>query len=314
MDAIVVDSQNCFIIILLCSFSLISYFVFFKKPKVNFDLLPSPPSLPIIGHLHLLLSTLIHKSLQKLSSKYGPLLHLRIFNIPFILVSSDSLAYEIFRDHDVNVSSRGVGAIDESLAFGSSGFIQAPYGDYWKFMKKLIATKLLGPQPLVRSQDFRSEELERFYKRLFDKAMKKESVMIHKEASRFVNNSLYKMCTGRSFSVENNEVERIMELTADLGALSQKFFVSKMFRKLLEKLGISLFKTEIMVVSRRFSELVERILIEYEEKMDGHQGTQFMDALLAAYRDENTEYKITRSHIKSLLTVNVHVIYPRVVH
>jgi len=29
-----------------------------------------------------------------------------------------------------------------------------------------------------------------------------------------------------------------------------------------------------------------------------------MDVLLEAYRDENTEYKITRNHIKSVIVVN----------
>ncbi|EFH59538.1 hypothetical protein ARALYDRAFT_898531 [Arabidopsis lyrata subsp. lyrata] len=88
-----VDFQNCFIFIFLCLFSIVCYSIFFKKPKDSrgCNLPPSPPSLPIIGHLHLLLSSLSHKSLQKISSKYGPLLHLRIFNVPIILVSSASV-------------------------------------------------------------------------------------------------------------------------------------------------------------------------------------------------------------------------------
>ena len=42
--------------------------------------------------------------------------------------------------------------------------------------------------------------------------------------------------------------------------------------------------------------------------MDNHQSTEFMDALLAAYQDENAEYKITRNHIKALLAVNCYPI------
>lgn len=111
-----VEFQNFFIMILLCLFSLLCFFTFFvKKPKDSSDLPPSPPSMPIIGHLHLLLSSLIHKSFQKISSNYGPLLHLRIFNVPILLVSSASVANEIFKTHDVNISSRGLPPIDESL-------------------------------------------------------------------------------------------------------------------------------------------------------------------------------------------------------
>ncbi|KAH0867240.1 hypothetical protein HID58_074262, partial [Brassica napus] len=127
--------------------------LFTSKPKdsrLDFPLPPSPPSRPVIGHLHLLLSVLIHKSFQKLSSKYGPFLYLRIFNVFIVLVSSSSIAYEIFKKHDMIVSFRGLLPRHESLLFGSSTFLMAPYGDYWKFMKKLIVSNLLGSQALER--------------------------------------------------------------------------------------------------------------------------------------------------------------------
>ncbi|KAH0933576.1 hypothetical protein HID58_010693 [Brassica napus] len=79
------EFQNSFILFLLSFFSLLSFlgfFFFFKKPKVDLKSPPSPPSLPIIGHLHHFLSPLIHKCFQKISSKYGPYLHLRIFHLP----------------------------------------------------------------------------------------------------------------------------------------------------------------------------------------------------------------------------------------
>ncbi|VYS57986.1 unnamed protein product [Arabidopsis thaliana] len=299
-----VDFQHCFMyIILLCLFSLLCYSLFFRKPKgtrVGCDLPPSPPSLPIIGHLHHLLSSLTHKSLQKLSSKYGPFLHLRIFSVPIILVSSASVAYEIFKAHDVNVSSRGAAAIDESLLFGSSSFIYAPYGDYWKFMKKIFATKLLRPQVLENSRGVRAEELKRFYRRILDKARKNENIEISKESAMLMNNILCRMSMGRSFSEENGEAERVRGLVGESYALVKKIFFAATLRRLLEKLRIPLFRKEIMGVSDRFDELLERIIVEHKDKLEKeHQVMDMMDVLLAAYRDKNAEYKITRNHIKS---------------
>ncbi|XP_048620190.1 cytochrome P450 705A1-like [Brassica napus] len=162
-----VDFKNCFILILISLFSTFFLFVFFfKKPKNGFDLSPSP-SLPIIGHLHLLFSASIHKSFHP-------------------------VAHEIFKDHDMSVFSHGAIGIDECLVFGAFGFIKAPYGDYWKFMKKLITTNMLGPQALERSRDVRSFEIERFYRSLLEKSMKKHSVEIGEEALRLVNNFLGK--------------------------------------------------------------------------------------------------------------------------
>ncbi|KAG7632021.1 Cytochrome P450 superfamily [Arabidopsis suecica] len=302
---ITVDFQNSFAFILFCLFSLLCYSLFFRKAKgsrAGRDLPPSPPSFPVIGHLHLLLSVLVHKSFQKISSKYGPLLLLRIFHVPIVLTSSASVAYEIFRAQDVNVSSRGHPPVEESLWFGSSSFFFAPYGDYFKFMRKLIATKLLGPQALDRSRKIRADELDRFYRNLLDKAMKKESVEIGEEAAKLNNNIICKMIMGRSCSEKNGEAERVRGLVIESLALSPKIFLGMIFHKPLKKLGISLFQKDIKSVSPKFDELLEKFLVEHEEKMeeDHYKANDMMDLLLEAYGDENAEYKITRNHIKSL--------------
>ncbi|KAG7655763.1 Cytochrome P450 [Arabidopsis suecica] len=296
------DLLNCFIFTLIFLISTLFLFVlFYKKPNDGFDVPPSPPSLPIIGHLHLLLFASIHKCFQKISSKYGPFLHLRIFHVPIVLVSSASTAYDIFKTNDINVSYRGDVAIDECIVFGSFGYFRAPCEDYWKFMRKLIMARALGPQALERTRGVRAAELERFHRKLLDKAMKKQSLKIGEEARILVNNTLGKMSLGSSFSIENNDGTKVSEYSIKLADLSQMFCVAQIFHKPLEKLGISLLKKQIMDVSHKFEELLENIVVKYEEKMDNHQSTEFMDALLAAYRDENAEYKITRNHIKALL-------------
>lgn len=236
------DFQNYFILILLCLFSLLCYTVFFRKQKesrLGFDLPPSPPSLPIIGHLHIIISLLIHKSLQKLASKYGPLLHLRIFSFPIVLVSSASVSEEIFKAQDVNVSSRSLPTSEGSLYFGSFGFVTAPHGDYWKFMKKLITTKLLGVQALERSQGIRADEVELFYSNLLDKTMKKERVNLGEEAMKLTNNSMCKMLMGKTCK---EDAETVRGLVAKTDSMAKKLFLASILRRPLEKLGISLFK------------------------------------------------------------------------
>ncbi|EOA23828.1 hypothetical protein CARUB_v10017044mg [Capsella rubella] len=289
-----IDLQNCFIFIIL---SLLCYYLLFKKQKgsrAGCVLPPSPPSLPIIGHLHLLLSNLTHKSLQNISTKFGSFLYLRVVNLPIVLVSSPSVAYEIYKTHDVNVSSRVATSLGDSLFLGSSGFITAPYGDYWKFMKKMVATKLLRPQAIEQSRGGRAEELQMFYENLLDKAMKKESIEVSKEAMKLTNNIICRMSMGRSCSDENGEAERVRELLVKSTALTKKIFFANMFPR------IPLFKKEIMGVSSEFDDLLERLLVEHEERVEEHENKDMMDLLLEAYRDENAEYKISRKQIKSL--------------
>ncbi|CAA7022399.1 unnamed protein product [Microthlaspi erraticum] len=302
-----IELQNCFIFILLCLFSVTIYYLFLvRKTKAGrCDRPPSPPSLPIIGHLHLLLSLLLHKSLQKLSFKYGPLLHLRVFSVPIVLVSSASIAYEIFKTQDQNVSNRNLPANKGSLFLGSSGFVNTPYGDYWKFAKKLVVTKILGPQALHRSRGVRADEIKRFYANLLNKAMKKESVDVREEAMKLVNNIICKMLMGRSCSEENGEAEKVRRLVNESNSLLMKFILAGILHKPLKKLGISLFKKELTDISNRFDELLETILVEHEEKLseEHQQDANLVDVMLETYRDKNAKYNITRNHIKSLVLV-----------
>ncbi|KAK9266682.1 hypothetical protein L1049_012396 [Liquidambar formosana] len=52
---------------------------------------PSPPSLPIIGHLHQL-GKLPHQNLWKLSQKYGPVMLVHLGSIPTLVISSADMA------------------------------------------------------------------------------------------------------------------------------------------------------------------------------------------------------------------------------
>ncbi|XP_009136238.1 cytochrome P450 705A22 [Brassica rapa] len=311
MASIITGECQYFILILLCFFAFICFFLFFTKPTHSVRLPPSPPSLPIIGHLHHLLFFLLYKPslfffdilplefLHTLSSKYGTLLLFRASFFPFLLVSSASVAYEIFTTHDVNVSSRNLPTNEGSIIFDTSGFVTAPYGGYFKFMKKLIVTKLLGPNAQVQSRSIREDELERLRGILLDKARKKESVEINKEARKLVGNIVARMTMGRSFTEENGDVESIQSLVAKANASKIKMALSVLIFGQLEKVGISWFKKRTVI--KKFDKLIERCLVEHKEKPNKDQCMDMMDVLLAVSEDPNAEYKITRNNIKAFL-------------
>jgi len=78
------------------------------------------------------------------------------------------------------------------------------------------------------------------------------------------------MSMGRSFSEESGEAERLRGLVTDLDGLTKNFLLANIFRWPLEKLGISLFKKEIVCVSNIFDKLLEKILVEHEEHRGIH--------------------------------------------
>ena len=115
------DSQYYLVCFLLST--LLFHFIFNKllKFKTHPKLPPSPPAVPVIGHLHLLSST-FYKSLQKLSTQYGPIFNLRLGFSQCIVVSSASVATEIFKTHDLSFTDHQEISFSEKTPYGNSGF------------------------------------------------------------------------------------------------------------------------------------------------------------------------------------------------
>ncbi|XP_010542533.1 PREDICTED: cytochrome P450 705A20-like [Tarenaya hassleriana] len=289
---------SMFVLIWLISV-LIFFTLFFKKPKESFRpvrLPPSPPSLPIIGHLHLLPYIASHKSLQKLSSRHGPILSIHAFKMPIVVVSSASVAYDVYRTQDVNFSSRHPFAIENSIVFGPYGFITAPYGDYWRFMKKMVMAEMLGQLHLERSRHLRGEELKKFCVNLLDKAKRDEPIRVSEEMMKLTSNNIWRMTVGNRFSEEGGRVRELVSRSLDM---SKKLIIENALRP-LRRFGISFCENQILDISRRFDELLEKYLRDHEENPN-REDKDMMDIVLEAYHDENAEYKISRNQIKAFL-------------
>ncbi|KAF3615418.1 hypothetical protein FXO38_35129 [Capsicum annuum] len=84
-------------IILTILMFLLSFFYFFSNSKTKKKLPPGPFTFPFVGNLQLLRNKSlvdIEHTIQKLLSKYGPIITLKIGTATSIFISSHSLAYQ----------------------------------------------------------------------------------------------------------------------------------------------------------------------------------------------------------------------------
>ncbi|KAK3412019.1 hypothetical protein EUGRSUZ_I00771, partial [Eucalyptus grandis] len=149
--------------ILLTVLSLvILYFFLTREPK---NLPPSPPSLPIIGHLHLLKLPL-HRTLLSLSTKYGPIMTLRFGVRRFVVVSSLPLAEECFTKNDVVLANRPKLFIGKYLGYDYTTLILSSYGNHWRNLRKIATIEVLSSHRINLLSHVRRDEIRRLMLRL----------------------------------------------------------------------------------------------------------------------------------------------------
>ncbi|XP_075644400.1 cytochrome P450 705A22-like [Castanea sativa] len=292
------DNQYYLVCFLLLFLTTLLYQFIFNKPLKKLP--PSPPTLPVIGHLHLI-GPSIHRSLQKLSTQYGPIFNLRIGFAQFIVVSSASVSTEIFKTHDLSFADHQEFAFSEKIPYGNSGFFTAPYGDYWRFVKKLCNTELLSTGHLERSRAVREKELARFLQNVFESAKRKEVVDLGVELMKLTNNMLCTMTASTSCSEKGDEAERIRKIMKDIFTVGSKVFFGNILGP-FGILGFWLFGKQAITEQLKIDEILEGMLKEHEDQIGKKDTQDFIDILLKVYRDGKAEVKMTRSNIKAFLS------------
>ncbi|XP_056158367.1 cytochrome P450 81Q32-like isoform X2 [Syzygium oleosum] len=134
-----------------------------RTPKKNHP--PSPPSLPVVGHLHHLKKP-VHRTLLALSRTYGPILSLRFGVRPIVIVSSVSVAEECFTQNDVVLANRPRFIIGKYLGYNYTTVAGAPYGDHWRNLRRIGAVEIFSSHRLDTSLGIRKDEVKRLMRKL----------------------------------------------------------------------------------------------------------------------------------------------------
>ncbi|KAJ4848863.1 hypothetical protein Tsubulata_036347 [Turnera subulata] len=146
------------------------------------NLPPSPfPTLPIIGHLHLLKQPL-HRSLFKISNRHGPVLLLQLGHRRLLLVSSPSAAEECFTKNDVVFANRPRLLAAKHLGYNFTSVTWAPYGTHWRNIRKLASNEILSSHRVQLLSGLRSDEVRQLLRSLYGSSHRHETTTDLKSA------------------------------------------------------------------------------------------------------------------------------------
>ncbi|CAK8562305.1 unnamed protein product [Lathyrus sativus] len=268
---------------------------------------PSPPSLPIIGHLHLI-SKLPHQTFHELSTHYGPIFQLFLGSKRYVVISSPEIVKEFLKTNETYFSNRFRSSAVHYLSYGSKGFLFAPYGDYWKFMKKMCMSELLGGRTLDQLLPLRQQETLRFLRLLQKKGEAGEAVDVGGELLTLTNNIISRMTMRKVCSENDTDSEEIRKMVRDAAELAAKFNISDhiWFCKNLDLQGMN---KRLKGIMERFDTMMERVIREHQEERkkrkekgeDGGHVRDLLDILLELHENKKSEIKFSRENVKAFI-------------
>ncbi|CAI9301314.1 unnamed protein product [Lactuca saligna] len=273
-----------------------------KSSDAKYHLPPSPFSLPIIGHLHLLAPN-PHQAFHKLSLRHGPVFRIFLGSVPCVVACSPEMAKEFLKTYGNAYLDRPQNSAVVYLTYGSKDFSFAPYGSYWKFMKKIITSQLLNGTTLDMLLPIRRDEINRLMKSISHKAKIGKAVDLEGEVVKITNNVISRMLMKERCSDKDDEAGEMRILVAEMAEIMGRFNLSN-YIWFIKNLDFQGFDKRLNDIGRRFDTLIERIIKDHEEtrKQKGNgEVKDLLDILLDISEDESMEIKLTRENIKAFI-------------
>jgi len=278
-----------------------SFFVRVRNRKLP----PGPFSLPIIGNLHTL-GELPHKTLAALSLKFGPLMSLRLGSSLTLVVSSPEIAKEFFKTHDLVLTSRPSFVAAKYLWYNSTDIGFAPYGPYWRQMRKLCVSHLLNSKCLEYFRFIREEEVFALIRTITNSD---HPVNVTKTVSTLVNCIMCRMAFSRKFSDEDSFGGRgIISVINESILLGSTFNIGD-YIPFLAWMDLRGLKGRLKNMHNIIDILLEKIIDEHVIQNDPNATKDLLDVFLAASADKDMEPQITRDNIKAVIYVCKTCIY-----
>uniref|UniRef100_A0A0D9WSG9 Cytochrome P450 n=1 Tax=Leersia perrieri TaxID=77586 RepID=A0A0D9WSG9_9ORYZ len=177
---------------------------------------PGPWQLPVLGSLHHLAGQLPHRVMRDLARRYGPVMMLRLGEVPTVVVSSRDAAREVMKTHDSAFATRPLSATMRVLTKGRD-IALAPYGDYWRQVRRIAAMELLSARRVLSFRPIREGEVAAMLRAVEDAAAHRRAVDMQAVLSALVSDTTTRAVMGdrwKDRDVFLREHDRALQLSA----------------------------------------------------------------------------------------------------
>nr|AQY76222.1 cytochrome P450 [Thapsia garganica] len=267
------------------------------------NLPPGPPRLPIVGNLHQL-GNLPHSSLYKLSQKYGPVMHLKLGQVPCLIISSPEMAKEVLKNQDASCCNRPDSYGMRRLSYNRKDISFSPYGDYWREIRKLCVIQLFTVKRVRSFQHVRDREIAKFVNVLSKQALdpNTKSIQLDIIIYSLAKNIICGIAFGTDFEREKLKEKEICKTLRDAMLVISGFCAADFFPYYGWIIDILTgFRQKLENCFQEFDQFYEAVIQQHLEpsrpRLDHEDMT---DMLIALSNDKTGHLRLTKDNIKAV--------------
>ncbi|PUZ73427.1 hypothetical protein GQ55_2G472900 [Panicum hallii var. hallii] len=258
---------------------------------------PSPWALPVIGHMHHLAGgALPHHAMRDLARRLGPLMLLRLGELPVLVASSADAARDIMRSNDLAFATRPITPTAKILlGEGRYGLVFAPYGDGWRQLRRICTMELFSARRVRSFRAVREEEVRRLLRSV---AASTSPVNMSKMVSAYVADASVRSIIGSRFRDRETFLRLLERRLKNVPAQS----LPDLFPSL--RLAMLLSPTPRRMRSQReeMMAFVGTIIQEHQEnRATSVDEEDLLDVLLRIQREDELDPPLTTENIKAVI-------------
>ncbi|KAJ1295419.1 hypothetical protein BS78_01G222500 [Paspalum vaginatum] len=270
------------------------------KPKLNLP--PGPWTLPLIGSIHhvVMSSPLIYRAMRDLARTYGPLMMLRLGEVPTLVVSSPAAAQAVMKTHDITFADRHLNATIGVLTFGGTDLVFGSYGERWRQLRKIAVLELLSVARVQSFQRIREDEAARFMRRLAAAAAAGDAVNLTKMVSAFINDTFVRESIGSRCKYQDDYLDAFDTAVRQTSVLTlADLFPSS---RLMQVLGTA--PRKALACRNKITRILDQIIRDKKEAVDrGDKSAHdsLVGVLLRLQKDASLPIPLTNDTIMALM-------------
>ncbi|XP_030545464.1 cytochrome P450 CYP82D47-like [Rhodamnia argentea] len=290
---------------------LLTVWLLWRSSRAGKDKLPPEAAgkWPLFGHLHLLAGPkLPHEALGDLANKYGPIFRIRVGMHPALVVCSWEAAKECYTVHDVAVSSRPKLINGKLLGYNYANFGFAPYGVFWREMRKVTALGLLSNRRLELLSHIRESEMEIWLKAMYRRWIETKDaadlapVEMKQWFGNLTLNVILRMVVGKRYAIggaaggDEGKARRCLKAMREFFHLAGLFVVADAV-PFMEWLDVGGHQKAMKRTAKEMDSIFQEWLEEHRQKKEEEEPSSggatveqdFMDVLLSVQDESKAE-------------------------